>query len=217
MPFSAHAGDAIAVWMYSPPTPGYVVIDDVSLTLDQPVDITQGTWTIGPSGPGQFGRFTLAGTEVQTTGSYDGGLAEPLTDCSPATPCLAGQPVALRSFFENQSILTIESFARGTAVVGGVTYPFLEFGGALVLAGQTVAIPTPTGDQVQVSTPFTFSGDLKGFEVLDPVGGHPLRDPRLKFDLPMTGHGTATLELFTGAPSSGPVLFFLRLTYTFDQ
>jgi len=36
MPFSAHTGDAIAVWMYSPPTPGYVVIDDVSLTLDQP-------------------------------------------------------------------------------------------------------------------------------------------------------------------------------------
>src|SRR5215471_17817949 len=36
MPFSAHTGDAIAVWMYSPPTPGYVVIDDVSVTLDQP-------------------------------------------------------------------------------------------------------------------------------------------------------------------------------------
>jgi hypothetical protein len=88
---------------------------------------------------------------------------------------VAGQLVALRSFFENQTILSIESFARGTAVVGGVTYPFLEFGGDLVLAGETVAIPTPTGDQVQVSTPFTFSGDLKGFEVLDPVGGSRFR------------------------------------------
>ena len=27
----------------------------------------------------------------------------------------------------------------------------------------------------------------------------------------------ATLELLTGAPSSGLVLFFLRLTYTFEQ
>jgi hypothetical protein len=214
MPFSAHAGDTIRVWMYSPPTPGYVVIDDVSLTLDQPVVITQGTWTIGPSGPGQLGRFTLADTDVQITGSYDGGIVEPLTDCSLETPCLPGQLVALRSFFENQTILTIASFARGIAVVGGVTYG-VELGGALVLAGETVAIPTPTGtdfpEHVQVSAPFTFSGDLKGFEVLG------LRDPRLVFDLPMAGHGTATLELLTAPSPSGPVLNFLRLTYTFEN
>src|SRR5215467_2703063 len=133
LPFSAHAGDTIRVWMYSPPTPGYVVIDDASLMLDQPIAITQGTWTIGGPGSGQLGRFTLAGTDVQIQGSYDGGLVEPMTDCSLETPCVAGQLVALRSFFENQTVLTIESFARGTAVVGGVTYPFLEFGGALVL------------------------------------------------------------------------------------
>ena len=32
MQFQATAGAVIRVWMYSPPTPGYVVIDDVSLT-----------------------------------------------------------------------------------------------------------------------------------------------------------------------------------------
>jgi len=32
--FSANAGDTIRVWMYSPATPGYVVIDDVSLVAD---------------------------------------------------------------------------------------------------------------------------------------------------------------------------------------
>jgi phosphatidylserine/phosphatidylglycerophosphate/cardiolipin synthase-like enzyme len=32
MQFQAAAGAVIRVWMYSPPTPGYVVIDDVSLT-----------------------------------------------------------------------------------------------------------------------------------------------------------------------------------------
>ncbi len=31
MGFFAHEGDVIRVWMYSPPTPGYVVIDDVEL------------------------------------------------------------------------------------------------------------------------------------------------------------------------------------------
>jgi len=213
MPFSAHAGDTIRVWMYSPPTPGYVVIDDVRLTLDQPIAITQGAWTIGPGGPGQLGRFTLTDTDVQIDGSYDGGIVEPLGDCSSAA-CVAGQLVGLRSFFENQMPLTIASFARGTAIVGGVSYSFVEFGGALVLAGQTVAIPTPAGtdfpEHVQVSAPFTFSGDLKGFEVLG------LRDPRLVFDLPMAGHGTATLELLTGPSPSGAVLNFLRLTYTFE-
>jgi len=34
VPMSARAGDIIRVWMYSPATPGYVVIDDAALTLD---------------------------------------------------------------------------------------------------------------------------------------------------------------------------------------
>jgi hypothetical protein len=34
MNFSAQAGDVIRVWMYSPATPGYVVIDDVVLAQD---------------------------------------------------------------------------------------------------------------------------------------------------------------------------------------
>jgi hypothetical protein len=33
MTFTAVAGDTIYVWMYSPASPGYVVIDDVSLTV----------------------------------------------------------------------------------------------------------------------------------------------------------------------------------------
>ena len=209
LPFHAQGGDVIRVWMYSPPVPGYVVIDDVSVMLNQPIAITQGSWSIGPSGPGQLGRFTLTGDGVQITGSYDGGLVEPQFDCS-ATSCLPGQLVALRSFFENQTPLTIESFARGSVAAGGVTYAFLEFGGALVLSGQTVALPSPqdpTQERVRVSAPFTFSGDLKGFDVLG------RRAPRLVVDVPLTGHGTVTLELLS-APSG--TLSFSRLTYVFE-
>jgi len=32
MTFSASPGETIRVWMYSPPSPGYVVIDDATLT-----------------------------------------------------------------------------------------------------------------------------------------------------------------------------------------
>jgi hypothetical protein len=32
MVFSASPGDTIRAWMYSPPSPGYVVIDDATLT-----------------------------------------------------------------------------------------------------------------------------------------------------------------------------------------
>ena len=35
MTFAAQAGDIIRVWMYSPSTPGYVVIDDVSLAATE--------------------------------------------------------------------------------------------------------------------------------------------------------------------------------------
>jgi len=61
-----------------------------------------------------------------------------------------------------------------------------------------------------VSAPFTFSGDMLGYET------QMVREPRLVFDVPLSGHGTATLELLTAPRPSGPVLNFLRLTYTFE-
>lgn len=39
--FPANKGNTIRVWMYSPPTPGYVVIDDVSLVLKPPTATSQ--------------------------------------------------------------------------------------------------------------------------------------------------------------------------------
>jgi hypothetical protein len=39
--FMAASGDTIRVWMYSPATPGYVVIDDVALTHDRALPVTE--------------------------------------------------------------------------------------------------------------------------------------------------------------------------------
>jgi hypothetical protein len=213
MSFRASEGDAIRVWMYSPATPGYVVIDDVSLARDYTVTITSGNWTIGPLFiPPPVGRFRLHGDNVDFEGRYNDGIVEAASACA-LHVCLPGEMVSLRTVFENEMPLTIASFAPGTATVAGVSY-VVEFAGKLTLDGGTVTLPEPTPDpqhdpdRVTVSAPFTFSGDLKGFEVLG------LRDPKLVFDVPLTGRGTATFELLVG-PSS--TLTFFSLRYDFEQ
>src|SRR5262245_8291619 len=68
MSFSAQAGSSIVVWMYSPASPGYVVVDDVSMTL-VPVAASTTSWTsldigqIGLSGSTSYanGVWTVAG------------------------------------------------------------------------------------------------------------------------------------------------------------
>jgi len=44
MTVPARAGDVIRVWMYSPATPGYVVIDDVVLTPSAAPNPCLGCW-----------------------------------------------------------------------------------------------------------------------------------------------------------------------------
>jgi hypothetical protein len=214
MGFDAVAGDVIRVWMYSPATPGYVVIDDAAVRLNEPIAIAEGTWEIGRMGAPPLARFTLAGEQVHITGSYDGGLVAAHGACSSPHPCQPGQVVSLRSVFENPFPQTDVSFARGSATLGPRVFPFVEFGGLITLAGDTVTLPVPSGlgpgELVQVSAPFTLSGDLKGFAVLG------RRDPDLVFDLPLVGHGTATLQLLTGPGPSGVILEFYKLTYVFE-
>jgi hypothetical protein len=206
IPFRARAGDVVRVWMYSPEIPGYVVIDDVSLTLDEPIVVTGGSWEIHAHGGG-FGSFTLTSGEFSATGTYDGGYFQ----ARACNPCVPGQVVGLKTFFENQTPMTDVSFARGSASADGRAYGYVEFGGAVVLDGTPVVIPTPTDmsypGHVTVTAPFTISGDLRGFDVL------LRRDPLLLFDVPLAGHGTVTLELIV---DPGPSLTFYRITYVFE-
>jgi hypothetical protein len=205
MTFGATAGDVIRVWMYSLATPGYVVIDDASLTTATAAvrQVTAGTWTISF---GLEGAFDLAGADFALRGTYDA----PVFMCE-RSACSAGQAVPLSASFENETPVTFESFARGSAQVNGVAFDFVEFGGAMRLSGGTVTLPSPSDDEtglVKVSAPFVASGDLRGYEVLG------LRDPRLVFDVPVVGAGVATLELI---PSPSGVYTFYRLVYTFEQ
>jgi hypothetical protein len=198
--------------MYSPAIPGYVVIDDVSLMLDRTLVVTGGEWTIGYPGP--FGRLTLQGDEFAFEGSYDGGTVNPAGICewSPPGKCVPGQVLRLFSSLVAYQPLTNASFARGRATVAGRSWSFLEFGGELHLDGVvTLPAPSATSDPevVSVTAPFTFSGNLKGYEVLQRLV------PKLVFDVPLTGRGTATLDLFSRP--NAPTMWFYRIRYAFER
>ncbi len=215
MTFSAIAGDVIRVWMYSPPVPGYVVIDDGSLVARTATrEITSGTWSITPIS-GAFCSFDLGGDGFAVQGTCDGGVVGPIAACSaPGKPCTPGQAVPLTAHFENQTPVTFESHARGSGEVDGTSYDFVELGGVMRLNGGTVVLPTPADEEgglVSVSASFTASGEVRGYDV------RGLRDPRLVFSLPASGHGTATLELIAAPSPTGGVAFTVyRVTYAFE-
>jgi hypothetical protein len=192
--------------MYSPAAPGYVVIDDVVLTALPSVAMTGVSWATMPFTTAA--TFTLLGTDVVVVGRYDAGAVEAFSVC----PCVASQVIRLNSTYENPVPQTDVSFAAGSAVIRGTSYPFVEFGGSVTFTTDAVTLPGPDlGGEfpqvVSVSMPFTFTGELKGFEVLG------LRDPRLVFDLPVNGRGQATLDLL--AAPSGSMQFY-RIRYEFE-
>lgn len=56
----------------------------------------------------------------------------------------------------------------------------------------TIPALAPGATMVEVQTPFTLTGQLKGYL----VAGR--RDPLLAFDVPVSGHGTATVRFLLG-------------------
>ena len=219
--FNAASGDTIRVWMYSPATPGYVVIDDATLMLDQPVAITDGQWTYsfpGLQGLPDSGRFTFnSGDVVAINGSYLFGPVEPITVCGDFNAggqarCVAGDVVGLSSAFRPETPQTppVPIFAGGSINGAG---PF-GFAGDISLQGDAVTLPAPPGEtnleHVTVTAPFRLTGDLQGWVII-------ARDARQVFDLPLVGHGTATLELVSRLGPNGPTMGFFRITYVFEK
>jgi hypothetical protein len=222
--FDAVSGDTIRVWMYSPGTPGYVVVDDATLMLDQPVSITDGEWVYFGDGQGssRTGRFTLnSGDVVRIIGVYDYGPVEPVTVCGnfllAESWCVAGDVVGLSSAFTPPTPQTppVPIFAGGAAIVGSTSYPGpLGFAGEIHLLGDAVTLPAPPGEtvpeHVTVTAPFRLTGDLQGWVII-------ARDAKMLFDLPLVGHGTATLDLVASPGPNGPTMGFFRLTYSFEK
>src|SRR6185369_11200228 len=151
----------------------------------------------------------------------DDGPVEPRTVCGNflegQARCVAGDVVGLSSAFRPPTPQTppVPIFAGGSAVVGVTPYPGpFGFAGEINLLGDAVTLPAPPGEalneHITVTAPFTLTGDLQGWVII-------ARDAKMVFDLPLVGHGTATLELVTNPGPNGPTMGLFRLTYVFEN
>jgi hypothetical protein len=93
-----------------------------------------------------------------------------------------------------------ENVAVGSATVDGTAYHNIAFAGMFDLTGPTVTLPlVPPLDPADLpfparfSGPFSFTGTLSGFRVLD------VRDPQQLFTASVSGTGTVE-ALFLGGP-----------------
>ena len=194
----ARVGEAV------PTAPG-MVFDESCQGVGRSFALTSGSWMTSLGTLPRF-SFDAAGDDILLSGTWDQALP------GPSAAYTAGTVVTITSVFQNPIPQTIVSFARGTAVVAGTTYAFVEFGGDLTFITDPITIPTPAptevGQQLTVTVPFRMSGVLKGYEVLN------RRDPLLVFEIPLSGNGTATLDLLSG-PAGSLSLTTGRLTYAF--
>jgi hypothetical protein len=158
---------------------------------------------------------------VAIIGSYLFGPVEPITVCGNflegQARCVAGDVVGLSSAFRPETPQTppVPIFAGGSAIVGVTSYPGpFGFAGYISLLGDAVTLPAPPGEMdnehVTVTAPFRLTGDLQGWIII-------ARDARMVFDLPLVGHGTATLELVTTPGPNGPTMGVFRMTYSFEK
>ena len=149
--------------------------------------ITRGSWVVNDL---QRSQFEIGGPELSAQGGWY--FASRLGVC---LSCTTGQTTAVDALFDNLTPDTQYPQATGWATVANASYPSpLEFGGPLRFVTESFTIPAlaPGATMVEVQAPFTLTGKLKGYL----VAGR--RDPLLAFDVPVSGHGTATVRFILG-------------------
>jgi hypothetical protein len=106
-----------------------------------------------------------------------------------------------------------DNAAVGSATVRGQTYSNIAFGGDLAFSGPSVSLPPlPSSNppdfpvDINVGGPFTFTGTLRGYRVLD------VRDPVLLFTANLTGRGRVSATLL-GDPGANYSLLDMRYDF----
>jgi hypothetical protein len=159
--------------------------------------ITGGTATVG-SGFG--GPFTFIGNGMTLNGGLHNGLFNDRITPGQAT-----------------DIFTLDccgDIGAGSAVVNGVSYSQIFYGGQVSLTAFVPAIDWRDG-AFSVVVPFTLTGNLRGCatnpELLGPCDGG------LLFDTFVTGEGMAIVNVFGFEVGANRFLTVSRVNYTFNE
>jgi hypothetical protein len=151
--------------------------------------------------------FLLIGSGFRVSG--EGPFINPISpSCVVFIPCAPGTAI-------NLSTTATPSVIGDPAIVGGTTYEGYNYYGGVFLGGHftldagSIGVPAVVPEGIgYASTPFTFTGILRGFDNFD-LSGTPL------FALALRGGGIATME-FSNQPQFGGI-FTTRLTYNFED
>jgi PEP-CTERM motif len=160
------------------------------------VVITSGSASIHPL---LGGPFTLGGGGLTASGGVDVGLQN-------GSLFSAGQTASLLSFTVGGDI------DAGSAVVNGVSFPNVFYGGFLRFDGSLPALSGPLG-AFTLNVPFSFTGSLQG--CLHHLFVGPCAPGSLVFDTLLTGQGMATVELLGFELAGGRHYEIRNVTYNF--
>ena len=165
-----------------------------------PIVITSGSLTV--TGIAGSPTYSISGMNFSVTSV--GGDSGNTPNC---LPCLPGQLANVSSFLVGSSL------GHGPATINGVSFPELFYSGTFNL-GAAVVLPTGVFTDITLTTPFTFSGNIRGCDGSNLVCGNEV------FSLTeLVGQGTATVQ-FTFGFNQGtgqPLFFFRTVTYTFEN
>jgi hypothetical protein len=166
--------------------------------LADPVTVTSGFFSVTGLGANAF--FELEAPDFRVAGNLEPGVVGPDSTCF---PCAAGEVISLSTAF-------LGSRGTGTATVDGTLYPLIGFGASGFRFEAPDIVAPGTAGSFTVTRPFTFSGSLVGFQLVDPHET-PI------FQRLLVGQGRTTASFIENPNPDGPLFSFSSIRYDFAQ
>jgi len=185
----AHRAHGDAAVGEAVPEAALMVFNEACASVPKTFVITKGSWVVDNM---WMSRFDISGQDLTATGLW----REPYTARVCGGGVCTGQTITVDILYVNTNPYPQFPLASGYATVGSTSYnPYpIEFAGPLHFVTQPFTVPPPESPYpaANVQVPFTLTGELKGYLV------YGLRDAVLAFDVPVSGHGTATVRFLSG-------------------
>jgi hypothetical protein len=173
-----------------------------------PIVITEGF--ISKIGIGGLPSYSFSGQNFSITGGGSDSASIPCDFCS---------PTSILNPYNLSGLLAGDQVSHGSGIINGVTYPNLFLEGAFYFTAGSVTVPNVVASELDLTTPFTFSGNLCGRTAHSTVSDGCRPDQAdFVFSTLLSGQGLAHLHLVfdSFSPLGTPVYRFQSLTYNFS-